>query len=225
METIIYNQKGEKTGKFTLPESVFGVKWNSDMVHQVAQSMLSSRRKGTAHTKTRGEVSGGGKKPWRQKGTGRARHGSTRSPIWVGGGVAHGPRNDKNYSRKVNKKTGYKALCAVLSQKARDGEVLFVDSLVIPAIKTAEAKIILKNLSGIAGFEKITCKPRNAAFIVIPRKEMTLEKSFRNLSNVAVGEARNLNTLDALQYEHLIFVNPEESITTIVRKNSSKSSS
>src|SRR5690349_19754974 len=104
METTVYNQKGQEAGKIKLSEAVFGAPWNADLVHQVVVSMQSSARHSIAHTKTRGEVSGGGKKPWQQKGTGRARHGSTRSPIWVGGGIAHGPRSDKNYDRKVNKK-------------------------------------------------------------------------------------------------------------------------
>lgn len=119
MDAKIYNQKGKESGTLTLDEKVFGLSWNADLVHQVITSMMSNARTPIAHTKTRGEVRGGGKKPWRQKGTGRARHGSTRSPIWVGGGVAHGPRNDKNYARKVNKKMKAKALYTILSQDAR----------------------------------------------------------------------------------------------------------
>jgi large subunit ribosomal protein L4 len=114
-------------GKTKLPEGLFGLPWNADLVHQVVVSMQSSARRGTAHAKTRGEVSGTGKKPWQQKGTGRARHGSRRSPIWVGGGVAHGPRKDKNYDRKVNRKMKDKALLTILSSKYKNGEVLFVD--------------------------------------------------------------------------------------------------
>src|SRR3989344_3523977 len=104
MDAKIYNSKGEQSGKISLPETIFGVAWNADLVHQVITSMMSNAREPIAHTKTRGEVRGGGKKPWQQKGLGRARHGSIRSPIWVGGGITHGPRNDENFSRKINKK-------------------------------------------------------------------------------------------------------------------------
>src|SRR3954467_5139183 len=109
MESTVYNQKGKEVGKIQLAEQIFGLKWNADLVHQVVTSMESSARTNVAHTKNRGEVSGGGKKPWQQKGTGRARHGSIRSPIWVGGGVTHGPRKDKDYDRKINKKMKAKA--------------------------------------------------------------------------------------------------------------------
>src|SRR5271168_1781178 len=129
METTIYNQEGKTAGEITLPKEIFGLPWNADLVHQVIHSMLSTRRTPVAHTKTRGEVRGGGKKPWQQKGTGRARHGSTRSPLWVGGGVTHGPRKDKNYDRKVNRKMKAKALYTLLSKKLRDGEILFMDKI------------------------------------------------------------------------------------------------
>lgn len=216
MESIVYNQKGEQTGTITLPDAVFGAKWNADLVHQVSQSMLSNRRQGSAHTKTRGEVSGGGKKPWRQKGTGRARHGSIRSPIWVGGGVAHGPRSDKNYARKVNKHMKRQALCVALSKKFREGEILFLNGIVMPEIKTKSGKETLRALSGIKGYESIA-KTRNAAHIILPNKDTNLEKSFRNFSNLQVGQARNLNLLDVLTYKYVVVVNPEESVKLLSR--------
>jgi large subunit ribosomal protein L4 len=211
MESIVYNQEGKETGKFALPESVFGVKWNADLVHQVVQSMLSNQRAGTAHTKNRGEVRGGGKKPWKQKGTGRARHGSIRSPLWVGGGVAHGPRSEKNYARKINRKEKRHALYSVLSRKLREGEILFLNGMAVPEVKTKTAKEILGGLSKIKGYESLQ-RRSHAAHIIVPAKDITIEKSFRNLGNLSVGQARNLNVLDALQYKFLVIISPNESL-------------
>lgn len=217
MESIVYNQKGEKVGSVALPDAVFGAKWNPDLVHQVVQTMLSSGRAGTAHTKNRGEVRGGGKKPWRQKGTGRARHGSIRSPLWVGGGVTHGPRSEKNYARKVNRKMRRLALSTVLSAKFRDGELLCVNFIALPESKTKEARAILSGLAGIAGYGALLKKKRNAALLLLPRKDAVAEKSFRNIGSVEVCEARNLNVLNALRYKYLALVNPEESIKALTR--------
>src|SRR3989338_3861116 len=146
MKTAVYNLEGKKVGDLELSESVFGLKWNQDLVHRVLESMRSRRRKGTAHAKGRGEVSGGGKKPWRQKGTGRARHGSIRSPIWVGGGVSHGPLKDKVFSKKLNKKAKRKALLTVLSQKMADGEIMVADEVILNEPKTKKAQEAMKNL-------------------------------------------------------------------------------
>src|SRR5579872_7365345 len=132
LSATVYDQKGKESGTVTLPDAVFGLKWNADLAHQVATSMESSARTNVAHTKNRGDVRGGGKKPWQQKGTGRARHGSTRSPLWVGGGVAHGPRNDKNYNRKINRKMKSAALAAVLSAKAKANEIILVEDFALP---------------------------------------------------------------------------------------------
>jgi len=212
METNIYNQKGEAAGKFKLPETIFGLPWNADLVHQVVVSMTSSMRHSIANTKTRGEVSGGGKKPWQQKGTGRARHGSTRSPIWVGGGIAHGPRAEKNYDRKINKKAKAKALHVILSQKFRDGEILFIDTLAFGAPKAKDAKATLLSLAKIKGFEKLATKPKNAAIIAIDKKYPELTKSFKNFGNVDVEELRTINPVSVLNHKYLVIANPEESL-------------
>src|SRR6185437_9448180 len=129
METKIYNIEGKETGKMTLPENIFGLPWNADLMHQVVVSMRSNARHSIAHTKDRGEVRGGGKKPWQQKGTGRARHGSSRSPIWKGGGVSHGPRKEKLYAKVLPKGMRRKALLVALSRKYKDGEIIFLDKL------------------------------------------------------------------------------------------------
>lgn len=215
MEAIIYNQQGKEVGKVTLPERVFGAPFNADLIHQVAQSMQSSARRGTAQVKDRGAVRGGGKKPWRQKGTGRARHGSIRSPLWVGGGVTHGPTNEKNYTRKVNKKMKTLAFRSLLSAKFRDREIIFLDSLALPEIKTKEAKEILASFR-VSG-KTLLSKSRNAAYIALPNKNSQIEKSFRNIGNVSVGETRNVSVLDLLQYKYIVMVNPEESIKLLAR--------
>jgi large subunit ribosomal protein L4 len=218
METSVYNQKGKEVSKISLSEKVFGLPWNADLVHQVMTSMLSDARVNLAHTKTRGEVSGGGKKPWRQKGTGQARHGSTRSPIWVGGGVTHGPRNDKVYARKINKKMKAKALFTILSKKYKDGEILFVDSISMSAPKTKDAVSAINAWSGIKGFEKLATKRRNAALINIWDNSEVIKKSFRNNSAIELDEVRNINPLDILNYKYLIIEKPEESIKFMENK-------
>ena len=209
METAVYNLKGEKTGAVKLPEAIFGVRWNADLVKQVADSLLSTKRKPVAHTKDRGEVRGGGRKPWQQKGTGRARHGSIRSPIWVGGGVTGGPRNEKNFERKVSKKMRIKALYTIMSQKLRDGEVLFVDKLILSLPKTKVAVRELQSLSSVKGFEDLFSKRNNATVIAMSGKNKETERAFDNLGNIEVIEARNLNPLLLLEYKYLVIENPK----------------
>ena len=128
MESKIYSKAGKEVGTITLPANIFGLTWNDALMHQVVTTMQANARNIIAHTKSRGDVRGGGRKPWQQKGTGRARHGSIRSPIWRGGGVTHGPRNDKVYAREIPKKMRAKALFIALSRKFKDGELLFVNS-------------------------------------------------------------------------------------------------
>ncbi|MEI6480119.1 MAG: 50S ribosomal protein L4 [bacterium] len=218
METKIYNQKGQEAGTIALPESIFGLAWNSDLVHQVAVSMMSTARQPIAHTKDRGEVSGGGKKPWKQKGTGRARHGSTRSPIWVGGGVAHGPRNEKIYDRKVNRKMKTKAIFTILSRKFKDGEMIFVDSLKIAEPKTKDAKNILMSLGEVKGFEKLATKRKNAAYIGLMAKDAATEKSFQNIGSVMVDEFRNVNPVDLLNSKFVVISEPEKAFAFLQSK-------
>ncbi len=214
----VYNQSGKEVGEVKLPANVFGLSWNADLVHQVVTSMLSDARVIYAHTKTRGQVSGGGKKPWRQKGTGRARHGSTRSPIWVKGGVAHGPNGLKNYERKINKKMKVKALYTILSRKLKDGEVLFVDKFEIAKPKTTEALDILKSLSKIKTASDIFTKKKNSAIIATSGKKQAFEKSFSNIGNVEVDELRNINPVDLLNMKYLVIENPAESVKFIEAK-------
>jgi len=218
MDATIYNLKGKEAGTISLPESVFGLKWNADLVHQVVTSMESTARSTVAHTKNRGEVRGGGKKPWQQKGTGRARHGSIRSPIWVGGGVTHGPRNEKVFDRKVNKKMKAKALYTILSAKYKKGEVLFVDDLSLRAIKTKDARDTLASLSKVKGYTDILNKRKNSAYITLASKDVTTEKSFRNIGNVLIEEVRNMNPLDLMKYKYVVISNPVKGLPQITEK-------
>jgi len=201
MKTDVYNLEGKKVETLDLPESVFGLKWNSNLIHQVVESTRSSRRRGTAKTKDRSEVSGGGKKPWRQKGTGRARHGSIRSPIWVGGGVAHGPLSEKNYSRKINKKAKKKALFMVLARKNADGEMIIANEVALAEAKTRIAKKSLEALSRVKGFEGLGKK--GVKVVVAPKDKKTF-LAFRNIPGVKTMEARNINPLELLSAKYLV---------------------
>lgn len=225
MEANIYSAAGKKTGSIALPESVFSVKWNDALMHQVVTSMQDNARTNIAHTKGRGDVRGGGKKPWQQKGTGRARHGSIRSPIWKGGGVAHGPRNEKVFARAIPQKMRAKALAIALSKKLADSEVLFVDSFGLTLPKTAAAKKALAALSGLKGFEKLASKKKNAALIAFADKSAAAEKSFRNIGSVACIAVRNLNPLSVLRSTYLIIENPQAAIAQIESRFSKKNSS
>jgi large subunit ribosomal protein L4 len=218
MESKIYNQKGESKGTVKLPAGIFDVAWNADLVHEVVRLMNSNARTPVANTKTRGEVRGGGKKPWKQKGTGRARHGSSRSPIWVGGGIAHGPRSDKNFSRKINKKARSKAFLAILSKKYQDGQILFVDSISFAAPKTKDALNVVSALSKVKGFEKLATKPKNVAIIALDKKSDAVSKSFRNFGNMSVEEFRNVNPVSLLNHTYLILANPAESLKALSAK-------
>ncbi len=212
MEAKIYNQKGAEAGSIKLPAKVFGAKWRADLVHQVVESMRSNKRAGTADTKGRGEVRGGGKKPWKQKGTGRARHGSSRSPIWVGGGVTHGPLAEKNYKRKISKKMRAQALFSVLSKKIKDGEVLFVDTLTLPNIKTKDALKTIKSLAKVSGFKSLENSQKPKLLTALFERDEKTEKSFRNLPQLEIVFLKNLNPLEVLNHQYLLIENPTKAV-------------
>lgn len=214
LEATIYNTQGKKSGAITLPESVFGVAWNDSLVHQVVTSMMDNARTPVAHTKTRGDVRGGGKKPWRQKGTGRARHGSIRSPIWRGGGVTHGPRNDKVYARAIPKKMRAKALFMILTRRLKEGKVIFVDSFGLETPKTAVAVKAIKSLATIDGMSKLGAT-KNAALIGFADPTTAMVKSFQNIGSVEGKGVRELNPVTVLKYKFLILENPEAALAII----------
>ncbi|MEK7109001.1 MAG: 50S ribosomal protein L4 [Patescibacteria group bacterium] len=215
METKLYNNKGEATGKLTVPENLFGLPWNADLVHQVVTAMRANMRPNVAHTKDRGEVRGGGKKPWQQKGTGRARHGSSRSPIWKGGGATHGPRKDKIYAQTVTQQMRQKALLLALSRKYRDGEIIFVDSIEMSVPKAKEAKAVL------AAFHnefKALGKSKNAALIALPVRHVPTQKSFNNFSNITVETVASLNPVSVLSAKYVMITSPKEAFLTLGKK-------
>lgn len=222
LEANVYSQAGKEVSRITLSENVFGAPWNADLVHEVVTSMQGNARANTAHTQFRGEVRGGGKKPWRQKGTGRARHGSTRSPIWAGGGVAHGPRNERDYTRKINKNVRAKALASALSQKFASGNVLFVDMLSFEKPQTKDARAFLTALSAVKGAEDLRTKRKNAALIVLDGRAQETELSFRNMGNTHVVSVKDVNPVDVLTYKYVVVAKPEETLKTLESRVSTK---
>lgn len=218
MEAIVYNQQGKEANKVALEAKVFGLPWNTDLVAQVVEAMRDNARSAIANTKDRGEVRGGGKKPWRQKGTGRARHGSSRSPIWVGGGVAHGPTNEVNYRQKINKRMKTKALWTILSKKYKDGEVVFVDSLELGG-KTKKAQDFLDKMAKISGLEKVNFLKGRRALIVTPSKVEDVASAFANIKSSQVAEARNINPRELMTYKYVLFVSPEESLAGVTSRS------
>lgn len=197
----VYNQEGKEVGKTRLPKEIFEVPLNEDLVHQVVVSQMANRRQVIAHTKDRGEVSGGGKKPWRQKGTGRARHGSIRSPIWRGGGVTFGPRKERVFKKRIPKKMRRKALFMVLSSKLKNNLLLILDELKLEKAKTREILKIIKNFK------------KGSVLIALPQVDKNIILASRNLPDVATIQAREINCLDLLSFRHLIM--PKQAIKVI----------
>ncbi len=188
LKVKIYNQDGNAVGEEKLDPRIFGVTPNLALVHQVVNAQQANARKAIAHTKDRGDVSGGGKKPWRQKGTGRARHGSTRSPIWVGGGVTFGPRSDRNFSEKVNKKMKSKALLMSLTDKVIENHLVLLDKFALSEYKTKRIADLLKKLP-VAG----------STLFVLPAADHVIVKSATNLPKITTSTVASLNILDVIK--------------------------
>ena len=203
MKAEVYNLNNEVVGSIELPAEVFGAKWNATLVKQALDAQVANRRAPWAHVRDRSEVSGGGKKPWRQKGTGRARHGSTRSPIWVGGGKAHGPRNEKDYSQKLNKKMKRVALFAALSRKAKDGEIKIFETLAIDAPKTKTLATTLKGAISLPKGGK-----RYDVLLVSDVANKNLFRAASNLTKTKALAADSLNIFDILNHKNL-FIDKE----------------
>ncbi len=202
MKIPVYNKEGKSEKKANLPKEIFETDINSDLIYQVVTCQQAARRQNSAHTKDRSEKRGGGRKPWRQKGTGRARHGSIRSPIWRGGGVTFGPRNERNYKKKVNKKEKRKALFMSLAGKLENELLILVDDLNIDGPKT-------KNLSFL---KNLPCND-GSTLIAAEKADENLVLAAGNIPDLHVMEARNLNALDVLTYEYLVL--PENSLKVL----------
>jgi large subunit ribosomal protein L4 len=202
MKIDVYNQNGEVIGSAVLPKEIFDVKFNADLVHQIAVSLSGNKRQASAHTKNRSEVRGGGKKPWRQKGTGRARHGSIRSPLWKGGGITFGPRNERDFEREIPKKMRRKALFMVLSQKLKDKQLVVLDKIE----SEGKTKEMAKSLA------KLPCNGQ-ATLVALPNYDKKIFLATRNIKKTSIEDARNLNVLQLLNYKYLLLT--KESIKTI----------
>ena len=188
----VYNIEGKKVSDITLSEEIFGIVPNENVVHSVLVNYLANQRQGTQSTKTRAEVSGGGKKPWRQKGTGRARQGSTRAPQWIKGGIALGPK-PRSYRYKVNKKERRLAIKSLLSSKVIENELVVVDKLAFDEIKT-------KNMANALTSLKVEGK----ALILLPEKNENVQKSARNIEGVKTSLVNTINVYDLLKYTKLV---------------------
>ena len=188
----VYDIEGKKVKTIELKEEVFGIEPNEAVVHSVLVNYLANQRQGTQSTKTRAEVSGGGRKPWRQKGTGRARQGSIRAPHWVGGGVALGPK-PRSYNYTVNKKEKRLAIKSMLSSKVLENELVVVENLPLKEIKTKEMARILNNL-----------KVEGKAVILLPEKDEVVQKSARNIEGVKTLQVGTINVYDLLKYNKLV---------------------
>lgn len=202
----VYNQSGQEIKDVTLDKSVFDVNIKPALVAEVAVAMLANQRKPYAHTKGRSDVRGGGRKPWKQKGTGRARHGSIRSPLWIGGGVTFGPSKEKNFTKKINKKVKISALRMVLTDRARQNNIIIFDDIKFNEIKT----------KAVADWLKIKPLVDKKILIVLNRYDKNIERSARNIPKVKVVPLSSLNLLELLEYPHLVLT--ESVLDNLVRK-------
>jgi large subunit ribosomal protein L4 len=191
----VYNLQGKETEELKLDSDIFDIKINPNLVYQVVEVQKNNARQNLAHTKTRAEVRGGGRKPWRQKGTGRARHGSTRSPIWVGGGVTFGPSIERNFAKKINKKMKRKALFMTLTDKLRENQLVVTDKLELAEIRTKELANILN---------KLPTKEAKSVLLVLDQKNEVISKSAKNLPKINIILANSLNIMDILKHDYLL---------------------
>lgn len=191
----VYNETGSQVGSLVLSDALFAVKPEQAIIHEAMVAQRANARRAIANTKTRGEVSGGGKKPWKQKGTGRARQGSIRSPQWVGGGITFGPTSERNFSVKINKKLKRKALFMALSDKVQNQKLMVLESMATTSAKTKYAASVIAKLP----------IDRNV-LLVVPGASAVLMRMVRNLQNVKLVSANSVNLIDVLTYRSVVFL-------------------
>ncbi len=210
MKCAVYNQQGEETGETLLPKGIFEVKENKDLLWQAVRAYMANSRLGRPHTKTRGQVRGGGRKPWRQKGTGRARASSIRSPLWRGGGAVFGPNKDKNYKQKINKKTRRLALLMALSTKARDKQIFIIEDLKIKSGKTKEMAEIVDILRSKIGF-----LAKGKILVAISESQEKVLRAAKNIPGFTIIEVRNLNPKEVISCKSLLMT---KNAVTVLKK-------
>ncbi len=200
----VYNQNAEAAGEMELSSKIFGMKVNQDLVHQAVITQMANERKVIAHTKDRSEVRGGGKKPWKQKGTGRARHGSSRSPIWIGGGITFGPRNDRNFKMRLNKKMKQNAMLMALSDKLACENLTVLDNLELAEFKTKNFNAIVTNLESKKVVKAETKK--RSILVICEKADDKIKYSAKNLPGVELLNLDNINLVDLLKYKNLVII-------------------
>ncbi|MEN9338643.1 MAG: hypothetical protein RI945_368 [Candidatus Parcubacteria bacterium] len=218
MKAKVYNQLGKEVKEIELPENIFGLDFNGDLVSQVLYIQRSNQRAGTANTKDRGEVSGSNQKPWQQKGLGRARHGSKRSPIWRHGGITHGPRSEKSYKKDLPKNMKIQALFNLLSAKLKDGKILFVDDIKSTTGKTKDAVEIMKNIAAVSNFENLSFKKKRNVYMTFSKLSLSEKRAFRNLPYVVAHNMEDLNPSDIANARYLVITNPESTVEYLKNK-------
>jgi large subunit ribosomal protein L4 len=207
----VFNQEGKNIKERELSPQVFGLEPNLALIHQAMVAQMNNSRQVLAHTKDRSEVRGGGRKPWRQKGTGRARVGSSRSPLWIGGGVTFGPTKDRNFKKGINKKMKKKALLMVLSDKVKESALVLLDKIEVNEFKTKQVNQILLALE-----KNVLKTERRNILIVNDKRDEKFKYSARNLTGVSIINLDNINLLDLLKYRYLLLT--ESAVEALEKK-------
>jgi large subunit ribosomal protein L4 len=209
MKAEVYDKENKKIGTVELPDGIFNVEWNPDLVHQAVTAQLANRRSPWASVKGRGDVRGGGKKPWKQKGTGRARHGSSRSPIWKGGGVTFGPDKERNYAKKINKKMKRLAIFSVLSKKTKDKELKIMDSFDVNAKKTKDWQKFLRNVADL----------RSSTLLIPVAAGKAVSRAVANIKKAEAISPYSLNVYDLISRKNILL---EKGAIDEIKKHYSK---